>query len=457
MIDGMRRWFFGQIAYPLAVRTRGEHAVFERLEKLRSLEAKSDPRLVEAVQQRALAEILSIASRVPHYSTMLSDRDWSTPELALQALREMPPLEKAMVQEERSRLESQEYTGRVIRKTTGGSTGRPVTIVKNSEAVAREMAASWLGYGWFGIGIGDPCVRFWGQPVSNIKRRLRYLAADAAMHRITLSAFGYTKADLRNYISTTQKFRPRYLYGYVSALEDLARTARDEGAHIPSLRAVVTTAEVLTEAQRIAITEGFGVPVQNEYGCGEVGPIAYQCPKGSLHLLPANQLVEIVRPDGEPAGRGEIGAVLITDLTNHAMPLIRYRVGDNAAFGGSCPCGRPFPTLLQVFGREYDFVEAADGRRYHGEFFMYIFEDLRQQAPDLAKFCVVQTSLDHLVVKVVSSAESADVSLKKVQEEFSRRLPHFRVDVELVDRLTRMPSGKMRIVESRISRTRAEG
>jgi phenylacetate-CoA ligase len=215
---------------------------------------------------------------------------------------------------------------------------------------------------------------------------------------------------------------------------------------------VITTAEVLTDAQRMAITEGFGVPVQNEYGCGEVGPIAYQCPEGSLHLLPTNQLVEIVRPDGEPAGMGETGAVLITDLTNHAMPLIRYRVGDNAAFGGPCPCGRPFPTILQVFGREYDFVEAADGRRYHGEFFMYVFEDLRQRAPELAKFRVIQISLNHLLVKIVSPTEPTADSVKKVQEEFSRRLPDFRVDVELVEQLTRMPSGKMRIVENRINR-----
>jgi phenylacetate-CoA ligase len=230
MIDGLRRWFFGQVAYPLAVRARREHSVFERLEKLRSLEAKSKPRLVEAAQQRALAGILSTALRVPYYSEMLSDRDWSTPALALQTLREMPPLEKASVQDERARLENQLWTGRVVRKTTGGSTGRPVTIVKNAEAVAQEMAASWLGYGWFGIRIGDPCVRFWGQPVSNIKRRFRYLAADAAMHRLTLSAFGYTQADLRKYISTIQMFRPRYLYGYVSALETW-RAQRGMTAH----------------------------------------------------------------------------------------------------------------------------------------------------------------------------------------------------------------------------------
>ena len=62
----------------------------------------------------------------------------------------------------------------------------------------------------------------------------------------------------------------------------------------PELKAVITTAEVLTVPQRDLLADAFGVPIQNEYGCGEVGPIAYECERGSLHLMTENQIVAFI-------------------------------------------------------------------------------------------------------------------------------------------------------------------
>src|SRR5690625_6843503 len=49
-------------------------------------------------------------------------------------------------------------------KTTGGSTGEPVKLYKNPDALARERAATWRSYGWAGITNGDRQARFWGVP-----------------------------------------------------------------------------------------------------------------------------------------------------------------------------------------------------------------------------------------------------------------------------------------------------
>ena len=330
---------------------------------------------------------------------------------------EVPILEKEVIQERSEALLADGWVGRFTTKTTGGSTGRPVTVRKNSEAIAQGMAATWLGYGWYGVRVGDPCVRFWGQPPRNLKRRLRYMAADLATHRKTLSAFGYTRENLGEYVDTIDRFRPAYLYGYVSVLEDLARYLVDKGRSLSGayLKSVVTTSEVLSSPQRAVIAEAFGVPVQNEYGCGELGPIAYECREGSLHLLPTNQYLEIVDDNGCAVPAGESGHIVLTDLTNRAMPLIRYRIGDMGRSAGPCSCGRPFPVLGEVFGREYDFVEAPDGRRFHGEFFMYAFEDLRQRHPEIGQFQVVQTAATELVVRVVRSGSSGTDTLDGIR------------------------------------------
>jgi phenylacetate-CoA ligase len=455
-VDALRSSFFGGIMYPAATRLRGEHGVMPKLRALQNVERQTAADVL-ALQQGMLADLLRTKlARVPRLSAFATLAKDVTAENAAGLLRSLPVLEKELLQSHPEQCIVEGYEGRYSTKTTGGSTGRPVTVRKNPDAIAQEMAATWLGYGWFGIKPGDPCIRFWGQPIRNLKRRLRYIAADVAMHRLTLSAFGYTDADLERYVRRIHAFRPRYLYGYVSALEDLARymTERGVAGKMPFLRAVVTTSEVLSPPQRALIQRAFGVGVQNEYGCGELGPIAYECSAGSLHMLPTNQFVEILRPDGSASDRGEAGSVVITDLTNEAMPLIRYRVGDTASLGEPCTCGRPFPTLENVFGREYDFVEDAAGRRYHGEFFMYLFEDLRGAYPEIGQFQVVQTDADALTVRLQLSNVAGDTPAA-VERRMRERLEGFRVEAVVVDTIQRRPSGKMLVVENRWSaRTR---
>ena len=70
------------------------------------------------------------------------------------------------------------------------------------------------------------------------------------------------------------------------------------------------------------------------YGCREVMLIATECAAhAGLHLSMETLVVEVVvreRRNGRRAraSPGELGEVVITDLTNLAMPFIRYANGD---------------------------------------------------------------------------------------------------------------------------------
>ena len=90
----------------------------------------------------------------------------------------------------------------------------------------------------------------------------------------------------------------------------------------------MVTAGTLFEPIRQTIESVFQAPVFNRYGSREVGDIACECEAHSgLHVALPTQFVEILRPDGTAAGPGEIGEIVVTSLTNFAMPLIRYRIG----------------------------------------------------------------------------------------------------------------------------------
>lgn len=442
--------FHRSILYPSILAIRGEFGMYRKLQELKALQW-SNAEEVRRHQSHRLAELLGHAARtVPFYR---EDWDVEVPVLAEYAsdvLRRLPLLTKEDLQQNIERLRSEESPVRVSEKTTGGSTGRPVTVIKDREALGRERAASWLGYGWFGVEIGDRGARFWGSPIDLGERRIRFALADLAMNRIRFSAFAFDDKDLGNYWDRCLKWMPDYLYGYVSMLTEFARHLRSQGydgARL-DLKVVITTAEALTAPQRELLEDIFDAPVQNEYGCGEVGAIAYECPQGCLHVMADNVVVELLKEDGSPASPGEVGEVVVTDLNNRAMPLVRYRIGDRAVKGEECDCGRGFPVLKEIQGRAYDFVQDCDGRRFHGEYFMYLFEDLRDRGAEIDQFRVVQLSEDELLVKVAAPKPLAEEDEAFIRQRIGRDVMGMLVKVRRVLEIERLDSGKTQVVHN---------
>ena len=141
--------------------------------------------------------------------------------------------------------------------------------------------------------------------------------------------------------------RPELVMGLPSALVMLARYIRTNhpNAPYPLVPFAKLGGEQIYPFQREELEKHFGTKVVEFYGCTEVGPIAAQCPAGSMHLLSDNVHIEICR-DGEPVPDGEFGDIVATSLSNRAMPLVRCRIGDSGALSPDpCSCGRPYPVL----------------------------------------------------------------------------------------------------------------
>lgn len=446
MLRQLSERIHARLIYPLIVGLRGEGAVFRMLKELHAAEQLT-ARELRSRQDERLASLLRYArTNSQYYSDRVPDRPF-TPEDIRSTLEQMPILRKHDLRRDVDSLLARPQPPHVTRKITGGSTGEAVTVFKDGVALAHERAASWLGYGWFGINVGDRGARFWGTPQS-LRRRARYDAADFAMHRIRFSAFAFDEADLERYWRKCLSFRPRFFYGYASMLEEFARFVMNEDYDGGSLglKAVVSTSEVLSDPQRTLISTAFRTKVQNEYGCGEVGPIAYECPEGRLHVMSENLVVELLTPQGEAAAVGDTGEVVVTDLNNRAMPLMRYALGDFAVWADGCDCGRPFPTLERVWGRAYDFVEAPSGRRFHGEFFMYYFEELRAAGVDVSKFKVVQDTVEHIDLLLVLPSSSGNEIEQRIARGLQQRLSGMAVSARRVPAIDPLPSGKTQII-----------
>ena len=336
-------------------------------------------------------------------------------------------------------------------KTSGGSTGAPVTLLKDSVGMAQELAATWRGYGWAGVNIGDRQARFWGVPRNN-KDKWRAALIDFVCNRQRISAFGYDESYFTQALKSLNFFDPDYLYGYVSILREFADFISENADCLPKIRpkAIITTSEILTELDREKLTKVFGSKVYDEYGCGEIGTITHECEHGSRHINSENMVVEILSDDGSTAGAGEIGEIVVTDLTNYSMPLIRYRLKDFGTLaGGPCSCGRTLPSLEKIHGRQYDTLANSKGKNFHGEFFLYIVEDAKKNLGfQVNGIQFLQRKDLSIEVRVVCSDKNL-ASLKNfVEGRLKRDFDHsLQVRFLKTEKILREPSGKLRVVK----------
>lgn len=416
---------------------------------LRTLERMQygTPEEMERLRSGRLNSLLAhAATHVPFYRQRLADFDSS--RFAMRDLQTLPFLTKADLQTRAPELRSRSDLGRLTTKTTGGSTGEPVTIWKTRSAWAWELAATWRGYGWSGISPGDLQARFWGVPQES-RARWRAWAIDTVCHRIRLPAFSFSDADMARYERVLNRRRPSFFYGYVSMLMEFARFLRNAGRRLEFTPiAIVTTSEVLDSASREILKEVFCAPVFNEYGCGELGTIAHECPEGALHLNDENILIEICVGD-RTCNPGESGEIVATELNNQVFPLIRYRTGDFGYIAPDrCRCGRTLAILGSIHGRAYDFVRNRQGKMFHGEFIMYIFEDLRRRGTGIKQFQVEQVELDRFEVRIVRGEDYDPASEKLIRDRIREHVdPEAHVEFEFVQFIERERSGKLRLIK----------
>jgi phenylacetate-CoA ligase len=257
---------------------------------------------------------------------------------------------------------------------------------------------------------------------------------------------------MRDCVATLNRVRPGLIVAYAQAAYELAQFAEREKLSVTPQRAAVTSAGTLYPFMREKIAQVFGCRVYNLYGSREVSVIGCEIPgRKSLWVPPWSNFVEILDDEGRPVRPGDEGNIVVTCLTNFAMPLVRYRIGDRGALMPDVPAnGRPMAQVLkQVSGRNVDVFRTCDQKLVDGEYFTHLL----YFRPWVGKFQVVQKAHEHIVFKVVqanggpTSAELEEIAAKS-------RLAmgnDCRIDFEFPKELPPHPSGKYRYTISEVS------
>jgi phenylacetate-CoA ligase len=273
---------------------------------------------------------------------------------------------------------------------------------------------------------------------------------NAVERQAYLSPFHLGPATAARYVEALRRTGVQWMTGYAVSYYLLARHILEQKLDVPPLRAVITTSEKLTPEMRAVMEQAYRCRVFEEYSTVENALFASECGHGRLHVSPDVGIVEILRPDGTPCAPGEVGEVVATCLMRSFQPLIRFRLGDLAAWDDEpCPCGRSLPVIKEVVGRIEDVVVGPDGRemvRFHG-----IFVD----QPHVREGQIVQEDVQRILARVVPTEEFDRRDEQDIIDRIRQRLGiGVHVRVECVSAIPRSASGKYKAVVSLLPQNR---
>jgi len=405
------------------------------------------PERIAQLQWRKLEALVGHCARaVPYYRQRWREFGIDPKQIQSPAdYARLPVLRKADVRANFDALHAEGARDQIYYKTTGGSTGEPMRFGYTRESYDRRIAAMWRGYAWAGATMGRRTLYLWGASIGvplraqQIKERLYH----AMFNRRMLNAFLMNESRMLEYAAKIESFKPEIIVSYVAPILRMAEWMLATGTRPHRPEAIVSAAEALHPAQRATIERAFGCPVFNTYGCREVMLIAAECERrDGLHLTADHLCVELDQPTMSTGGEA-IGEVVLTDLHNFGMPLLRYANGDLAtAASGACACGRGLGRFKRIDGRKLDTLRTPAGHLLPGEFIVYAFLPIQK----VKRYQVVQRELGALDIYLVPDAgfgpaieqQIRDAIIKAVGDSVALRF-------HLVEDIAASASGKFRV------------
>lgn len=437
MQEGLLAAYF----YTKTRRVRGP-AFQRRLASLRESERFDEDRLA-SLQRRGLRTMVEAARHAPHYERLFR-RHGIDPDAIRQPgdLAALPILDKQSLREcPEDFVDARRDRRRLRVVPTSGSTGTPLRVYCDGNFEALEeafLARQWM---WAGLSLDARRVKLRGDVVvTHGQVSQRPWRRNPALHELRMSSYHLSAETAPDYVTRMGEFAAAALVAYPSSAAVLAAFVREGGLDC-RFTAVFTSSETLLASQRTLIESALGTRVFDHYGLTEGVAAIQQCELGSYHVIPEYGIVELVPVEGAPEGVCDIVA---TGLLNTAMPLLRYRTGDQAIVGRehSCRCARAFPRIEGLAGREADIVLAASGARVPA------VDAAMTDVQAIVEAQIIQANDLGIRVLVVPGADYGDAVAAEIRRNVRQRVGDLPVTVETVESIPRGPNGKFRPVVS---------
>jgi phenylacetate-CoA ligase len=409
----------------------------------------ASPEELADIQSTLLSSVLRHGmNRVSHYRELLGETAKTCQE-PLQLLKEFPLLEKWEVRQNSKSL----ITGCPLRRmmvTTGGSTGQPVEFcIDRFSTRQREKAFIYDQWGRVGYRFGDSIFNLRGRSPSKDK----FFKRDIYFNIYYASSFRLNRSTVEMYIKWMNRLQPKFLHGYPSTIYQLALLMESGKLKLDfCYQGILCGSEKLFDFQRKKVESVFGCRVYSWYGHSECLALGGECEySNSYHFFPQYGYTEFIptglkREDGK-----DICEIVATGFNNRVMPLIRYKTGDYAVLSDSqeCACGRNYPLVDEIVGREQEFVIDEEGSVISAT--SLIFGQHYEAFSGLEALQIHQSKPGDIEIVLVKSEryEPRLVSLMKQKME-SLLGGKMKVEISFSDEIAKSPVGKSRLVKQEL-------
>ena len=388
---------------PSQIRTRGRH-LHAALDQVIEQRGWSMPKR-RAHQWRTLRSLVQHAhAHIPLYQRLFAEAgftpamldDWD--DLSKLPFLTKPDLRTAT----RADLIAKDNRDDIRWLSSSGSTGIPASLARTEDSLWHYMACNTaLYYDW--------CQ---GKPISNgfylvdmARDSIDFAAADLLSTTVPDSRIFSVHDPVAKLTRELLSIAPEFISSYPSTLRAIALDLRAQKRVMNKTRLIHLTSEMLDAHTRHLLGQIFpNARLIETYTSTEGGLVAWQCVQGSRwHIAEANVLCEIVDENGLPTN--DLGHIVITDLTNTATPILRYRgLGDLARWEPEpCACGSSARSIRHIEGRSAAMLRARGGALISP----YVITNAIEEVPGLAQYQVVQKQPGMLEVRIVAEARAS--------------------------------------------------
>jgi phenylacetate-CoA ligase len=461
----------GRITFPFTNFLFNRRNIMHQFRHLRASEWYEAEQLRD-LQLYKLRQLISYAyEQVPFYAKRFKAIGLEPEDvISLEVLNKVPPLTRQEVIDHRHEMVDRAFKGsaesadrsksapgepilfapfrrhKLVRNTSSGSTGAPTVFYEDGSLTALNWALELRLKNWFNIRPGSREARM-VRLSSDYMPTSRVLGLrNRLWNQLIIPGVNLTDDHYANSVDRIEKFRPKVLWGFTSALAGLADYLQRKGISPSSwgVQLITGWAAPVYDHERRILQEVFSCPVSNIYSAREVGHIAGQCPHGEFHINQEHSLVE--RDD---AGGGEL---LVTSLDLSPMPFIRYRMGDiGRTTDSTCECGRKLQVLRDFLGRTGEVYRTRDGRMIAPNFWCRTFMNVKLSEA-VKRFQVVYVRDDFMRIRIVKSpsyTQSIEQLLRDhLEKNFSRDM---QIEFAYVAEIKPEVSGKYAMVVNEIA------
>ena len=341
------------------------------------------------------------------------------------------------------------WKGRWWAAATAGTTGRRGTFIWDRSEWATVLASYARANDWAGISASLTRPLKMALVSSRVPTHQSAVVGASLRSGLVPTLRLDVTAPMNETVAALNRFQPRILVGYASALKPLAAEQRAGRLHI-SPQGVMSASEVLTPHTAAELEAAWGSAPFDVYAATETAGIASPCTSRNRHVYEDLLIIEPVDRNGNPVPPGTTGAkLLVTVLFSRTLPLIRYEMSDTVTLGGrGCPCGRAFTILEDIEGRIEDILQLP-GKAGKVNVHPIVFHHILDEAA-AAGWQVIQepSGLRVLLAGLAPGFSTEGVRAAVAGALKEAGIAETQIEVHLVERVERTALGKAPFVRA---------